>query len=218
MNRTLYTLILATVLTLLFSGSALAWGVTAKDDPFASGKVFLGLSSGLDFGMGTDTYEPEDGDEVETDVMQFGIGATGGYFVLKGWEIGLAARYDYGRTTDEDDNIASTGDFLIGIQTGYYYATPIPVHPFINVEAGYAGRFTNFEPDEGDETSDSAGGFAVRPSLGAVFFFSDEIALAPSFYYQYTALSGTDDTTGTEFDYDASSSRLGFQLGLIGIF
>ncbi len=218
MKNTVNLFIIALLASFVFAGSALAFGVTDKDDPFASGKWLLGLASGLDFGMGTDTYEPDDGDETETDVMSFNIGISGGYFVLPGWEIGPVVRYDFNRSADEDDNITSSGDYLAGIQTGYYYATPVPVHPFVNVEFGYAGRFTNLEPDEGDETSDSAGGIGLRPSIGAVFFFTDKIALTPSLYYQYTSLSGTDDTSGSEFDYDASSNRFGLQLGLTSIF
>ncbi|NLH47294.1 MAG: outer membrane beta-barrel protein [Myxococcales bacterium] len=218
MKKQLLIPLLVLAALLMMTGSSFAWGVTAKDNPFAAGKFMLNLSSGLDFGMGTDTFEPEDGDEVETDIAQFGAGVQGGYFILKGWELGPALRYDYRSVTDEDDNITSTSEAFAGIQTGYYYATPIPVHPFINVEVGYDYQGLNNEPDEGDSTSDTAGGFAVRPSLGAVFFFADEIALTPSVYYQYTSLSGTDDTSGTEFDYDATSSRFGLQIGLTGIF
>lgn len=218
MRRTVKCMTLVLVFVLVFAGSAFAKGVTAQDNPFASGKWYLGLGSGLGIGGGSDTYEPEDQEEVKTNLLDVNFGAQLGYFVLPGWEVGLALRYDYGRVSDEDDNIVSTNDYLLGIQTGYYYAMPVPIHPFINVEAGYAGQATNNEPDEGDETSDTAGGFAVRPSLGALFFFTDDLALAPSFYYQYTGLSGTDDTTGEEFDYDVSSSRFGFQLSLLGIF
>jgi len=217
MRRTGKCMTLVLAFALLFAGSAFAKGVTAQDKPFDAGHWYLGLGSGLDFGGGSDTYEPEDQDEVKTNLLNFNFGAQLGYFVLPGWEVGVALRYDYERVSDEDDNIVANNDYLLGIQTGYYYALPAPIHPFINVEAGYAGRSTNNEPDEGDETSDTAGGFAVRPSLGALFFFTDDLALAPAFYYQYTGLSGTDDTSGTEFDYDASSSRFGFQLSLLGI-
>ena len=217
MKRTFCQISLAVILSLALSGSALAFGVTDKDDPFASGKWLIGLSSAMDFGMGSDSYEPDDGDEVETDVINFNFGAAGGYFVLQGWEIGPVLRYDYERTTDEDDNITGVSDYLVGIQTGYYYATPVPVHPFVNLELGYAGRSVNYEPDEGDETSDSAGGFAMRPSLGAAFFFTRAVALTPSLYYQYTSLSGTDDMSGDEFDYDETISRFGLQIGIIGI-
>ncbi|HPM77532.1 MAG TPA: outer membrane beta-barrel protein [bacterium] len=208
----------ALMFTLVFSSSAFAWGVTAKDNPFAAGKWMINFNTGFDIGMGTDSYELEDEDAVDTDMVELGFGLNGGYYILKGWEIGPAFRYAYDKSTDEDDNAVSASDYMFGIQTGYYYATPVPIHPFINVEAGYAGRSVNYSPDEGDETSDSAGGFAVRPSLGAVFFFSDKFALTPSLYYQYIAYSGTDDTSGDELDYDLTSSRFGFQLGLTGIF
>ncbi len=217
MKRGIFQSILVLALCLAFSGTALAFGVTDKDDPFASGKWLIGLSSGLDFGMGTDTYEPDEGDDVDTDVMNFNFGAAGGYFVLPGWEIGPVFRYDYERVTDEDDNITGASAYLFGIQTGYYYATPVPVHPFINLELGYAGRSTSFEPDEGDETSNSAGGLGLRPSVGAAFFFTDKIALTPALYYDYRSLSGSDDTSGDDMDYDATETRFGFQIGLIGV-
>ena len=218
MQKTAVITLTILILAITQAGSAAAFGVTAKDDPFASGRWFLGASSGLDFGMGTDIVEPEDGGKTETDVLQFGLGIYGGYFVLKGWELGPTVRYDYGSTTDENDNVTTTGSYLAGLQTGYYYAMPVPFHPFFNIEMGYAGRSIVLDPEKGDSTSDIAGGFAVRPSLGAAFFFTDKIALTPSFYFQHTALYGTDDTSGSEYNYDAASSRFGFQVGLIGIF
>ena len=200
------------------SGTAMAWGVTSKDNPFAGGKILIQVDSALDFAMGTDTYDPDGGESEETDVLSFGVGVHGGYFVVKGLEIGPVFRYSYNRFTDEDDNVTSSGEYLGALQIGYFLATPVPVHPWITVEGGYAGMFAMNDPDEGNSTENQAGGYAVRPSIGLAFFFTDKFAITPGAYYQYTALAGTDDSSGKDVDYDLTTSRYGFEIGVAGIF
>ncbi|MBZ0271530.1 hypothetical protein K8I61_05810 [bacterium] len=219
---------LVKVLLAVSLGVLLATSAFAAESSYDQGTWFLSGGSNLDLAFGSDTMTPEKGPDATTDVTEFGLGTRVGYFVIDGLEIGLGLDFDYTQMTDDADNVTTVTDFLIGLQGAYFIDLSGYVDPFVAILFGFASESTDFAPDTGTDTTDSASGFGYRGDLGINIAVARTVGIAPSIFYRGESLSGTADvvtttvdpttgaetTTTAEADYDTTSGRFGLGVAI----
>lgn len=221
MNRLLkVSLVLA--LVLLVSTTAFA---KSKGSAYETGNIYLTGATNLNFGMGSDTMTPDEGDEMTTDHTMFGLGTRAGYFVIDGLEIGLGLNYDYDKAEWDATSTDAAGKetemtmtqtnstYLVGLQGAYFFDMD-GIDPFVAVLVGFTGSSDELKPEEGDSTTDSTSGPGYDISLGVNFLLNKKVGLAPALYYTGTSESGSTETGSVSSDYDFSTSRYGLRVGI----
>lgn len=210
--------LMVTGLVLLMSTAAFAKG---SGDAYNAGHIFLSGSTNLDLAFGTDTMEPDGGSSVDTDHTEIGLGTRVGYFVIKGWEIGLGLNYDSDKATVDvagTETVTTSSEMLIGLQTAYFFNLSGAIDPYGALLIGYSSRSTEVEPDGGTSTTDEASGFpAYEIEAGVnIQVASGRVGIAPALFYRGYSRAGTTDAGGTDADYDESGSRFGFKVAVNG--
>jgi len=218
MNKRMMILVLVFLLVLVVAVLP-ASAAKKKKGRFAPGNMMVEGDLSFRLAAGGTTIEPEEGDDHETDQFYFDLALLGGYYVIRGLEIGPWVEFSY-ESNESDDGIGKETMWLIGPQAGYFFALNGDFSIYGLLGLGYAKNTTAYEPDAdgADDTENSVGGFVLEPRFGVMYSINKHLGISPSLYFRYFSGSGTNDTGAADADYDMSQSEYGLKLGLFGFF
>lgn len=184
--------------------------------PVDKGSFMLGGDVNFNLATGSSTIEPDEGDDVDTDIFNFGMDALAGYFVINRLEVGgvLAVEYE---SEDGDDAKETDTTFGLGPQVGYFYQFTDDWSAFGMLPIGYMKNSNKVEPDDKDanETENSVSGWFFEPRAGVAYHLNNSLALTASVYFRYFTASGTQDNGDDDRDYDFKQTQLGLKIGLL---
>jgi len=217
---------LVIILFAIALGLVVASVAVAKDNAYNAGNLYLTGSTDLNLQFGDDVMKPKGGTKTTVDHTIFGLGTRIGYFVVKGFEIGLGLNYDYDQaassTNETDDNgntvknkvTTTTSTYLVGPQGAYFFNLG-GMDPFIAALIGYAGNSMDSKPNHGDKTTASAGGFAWDAAVGINFLVNPKVGIAPALFINMQTLNGDTKTDGgSKLKYTDSTTRYGLRIGV----
>lgn len=194
------------ILTLIFV-FAFAASAFALDKNIKAGNMVFGGAGEFDLAAGSQTITPDQGDDITSSTLGFGLEAWMGYFVIDGLELGPLVGFGYDKLTQDemgatadDDLVSTTTSYDIGLQIGYFFDVHDIVVPYGMLRAAYGGATTTV--DNGvDESDNTFSGFVVGPKAGIDLFFYKTVALDLGLFFDYrsgtntfnTGVSGADD-------------------------
>jgi hypothetical protein len=195
----------------------------------------LGIRKGSGFvGVGTTVTLPN--------IASIEPSIYGGYFVMKGLEIGPIVTLAYMQNTNEiktpvpgtntDQTITTTSEgmlFGIGPQMAYFIDAHPLVHPyvFLSIELMAASVKNEIETEVGNNTTtaDTTGdmlGVMLRPKVGAMFYLTKKFGIDLAWHLSYNYMDGDgENDTGvggagavTKADVTNGNFSTGFTAGL----
>jgi len=222
---TLVLVIMLSALLIASVGPALAkkkgkkgkGGGSAAGAAVAKGNILLGGSVDFSLASGTETIEPDQGDDMDTKVFRFGMDALAGYFMMRSLEVGGILIVDR-ETEDEDSGETVATTWAIGPQVGYFYPLTPKLSVFGLLPIGYAKTTEEFNPDAAGAKDQEMehGGLFFEPRGGAVYHVNRSVGLAAALFFRYYSGSGSADQGAGDNDFDIKETLFGLKLGLFG--
>jgi hypothetical protein len=177
-----------------------------------AGNIMIGGDVRGTLDMGTDVDLDASGavvDSSKKNILDIGLSAQGGYFIIDGLEAGIALQLGNQRQTDPNDSTTyvSLSTIGLGVQIAYYYDLGGMLAIY-----GKALAYYIMQPLEtsfgGTKTNTSSSGFQVTPEAGIALFFNDKSALQVGIFFDYQNIrADKDPKTGTQ------PTRYGIKIG-----
>ena len=209
--------ILILVLLFAFAGTALA-----SEKRIKQGDIVVGGAADFGLAMGSQTITPEEGDDITSSTLGFGLEGWMGYFVIDGLEIGPMLGFGYDKLTQDeagqtvdDDLVTTTTSYDIGAQIGYFLDVGSVAVPYGMLRFAYAGASMSVDNGDVESTSDFTG-FLVGPKLGANIFLLNTVALDLGLFLDYRSRTNTFDSGASgadSIDTDFVNMDYGLALG-----
>jgi hypothetical protein len=215
-RRILVTLCILSLAMAFFVSPAFAKGSAKK--AVEKGSVMLGGDADFSLALGSRKVEPDGEDDMKSDLMDFGLGALGGYFVIPNLEVGGLLTVDYSKDDGDDEETKET-TWLIGPQVGYFHPVGGNISVFGLGALGYAKMTIETEEtvnNNKNKTEITSGGFFFEPRGGVVFHLNNKMGIFASLFFRYTKGSGDWDGGDESVDIDVTETRYGLKAGILG--
>ena len=164
------------------------------------GRTFISGSSELNFSNTTMTYEYDGEERGDSDVSQFNMTPTIGYFVADGFALGLSLNVDNSKQDDYTSNSVTFGPIA-----KYYFGTT-NVKPFIQGGVYYGSQV---EDNDTDESKAKASSWDIGG--GVAIFLNNFASIDAALGYGQGTLTSKDDDKA-KLKVSGIALNIGFSL------